>query len=526
LNTSPNSARRFHWSAGLLPAARRVLGTAAVLGLALGLAGGRAKAQEREPNAWPFYVVRPGNPGGPPAWSAVGPLFFREPSASSPGGWDSGFRPFWIRTRDDDGNLRSVLSLFPLFSYTADDNTYRWSLFDLYNRAGRRAGAAPTESLLEQRESNDIWPFWFSRQTADPDTTYRALFPVYGTIKHRLGYDRLFWSPFPLYLQTESHGVVTTHAPWPLLRWTEGAARGFGLWPLYGWQDGPGAASDRFVLWPFGFDHVTAPKPDAPAGTPPTRDHGVLPFYHRVTGPGLISEDYGWPFFGYTRRTLPENYVETRWFWPFFVQGHGDTQDVNRWSPFYTHSVVKGYDKTWVAWPVFRRATWTEDGLVQTKTQVVYFLYWSLEQRSAAHPKLASARLTHLWPLLSVWDNGAGHRQWQVLSPFEAMFTDNEKMRATWSPVFALFRSDQTAPGETHTALLWNAVTWSHSAAQSRREFHLGPLLSVITSPAGSRIALGEGLVGLRRPPGTNLWRPFLFDFPPLGGSSTAPPAS
>lgn len=423
--------------------------------------GAAAAAHELDFNAWPFVTTQAELTGGPVTWNAAGSLLFHGPSPD--GGTIGGFRPLWVQTSDAAGHLHSGLSLYPLFSYTADPNSYRWSVFDLISRAGLRAGADPSLSQLEQREAFDLWPFWFSRQTADPETSYRALFPIFGTIKHRLGYDRLFWAPFPLYFQTESRGAITTHAPWPFLRWTKGAAQGFGLWPLFGWENRPGVSSDSFYLWPLGFDSVTLPKPGAPAGTLPEREDGFLPFYDRVSGPGMVSEDYLWPFFGHTDRTIPDRYDETRWFWPFLVQGRGDSRYVNRWGPFYTHSVIQGYDKTWYAWPILRKATWTESGLIQTKTQGLFFVYWSLEQRSATHPALPPARRTHLWPLFSFWDNGAGRRQWQVLSPFEALFTDNDKVRQSWTPLFALIRYDRNAPGDVRFSLLWNAVTWRRS---------------------------------------------------------------
>ena len=76
--------------------------------------------------------------------------------------------------------------------------------------------------MLEDGEAFDVWPFWFSRRANDPAMSYSALFPIAGTIKYRLGYDRLSWLPFPLYVQTEKRGAVTTSTPWPFVRTTTG----------------------------------------------------------------------------------------------------------------------------------------------------------------------------------------------------------------------------------------------------------------------------------------------------------------
>ena len=327
------------------------------------------------------------------------------------------------------------------------------------------------------------------------------------------------WTLFPLYARFEHHGVTTTTAPWPIGKIITGDGQhGFALWPLFGWRAKAGVDREQYYLWPLIY------KNEAKLGTPtPEVALGVLPFYARDQEAGALSETYLWPFFGYTHRTAPYRYDETRWFWPLLVQGRGDDRRINRWAPFYTHSTIKGDDKHWVLWPLFREEKWNDGGLAQTKTQFLYFLYWSLQQRSAAHPALAPAQKTHLWPLLSYWDDGAGRRQLQVLSPLEVFFPYNEPVRLAYSPLFALYRYDQRAPGDVRGSFLWDAITWRRSPEQ--REFHLGPLLSVERGPGGGRVALGCGLLGLKRGPAERAWRLFLFDFPPKSTTkvSTAP---
>jgi hypothetical protein len=159
-----------------------------------------------------------------------------------------------------------------------------------------------------------------------------------------------------------------------------------------------------------------------------------------------------------------------------------------------------------------------------TRSQLLYFFYWSQRERSIAHPTLAPAEKTHVWPLLSYWDNGAGQRQCQVLSPFEVFFPTSEPMREAYSPLFALLRYEQPAPGDARWSLLWDAITWRHTP--SRQEFHLGPLLSVDRSPRGSRIALAGGLFGFKRGPAGHAWKPFLFDFSPNPDKKARPAAS
>lgn len=484
-----------------------------LLPLALVGAGSPAFAQpEREANAWPFIARQLDAEERTVAWNAAGPFLFRQPA--SDGGTVSGFRPLWVQRHNAQGDFRAGYFLYPLFSYTVDENTYKWSLFELIRRTNRRASAGAPTSVFDERGEFEVFPFWFSRVTGDPEMSYRALFPIHGTIKNKLSFERLSWTLFPLYVQNEKRGAVTTSTPWPIVRVTRGAAHGWGIWPLFNYVDRPGVSYDATYLWPLGYNSIRQPAPDAEPGTPPRRNVGFLPFYARSTGPGYRDETFLWPFFGYMDRTLPARYHELRYFWPFFVQGRGEDRDVNRWAPFYTHSVKEGYDKTWYMWPLVRRAKWTnrEHDLQHEKTQFLFFLYWSEVQRSASRPRAPEASMRHVWPLYSAWDNGAGRRQVQVLSPFEVFFPGNEKVRQAWSPFFALVRHEQRAPEDTRTSVLWNFITWEKRVPEGRKEFHVGPLFSVQESAGQKRIALGNGLVGLRRQAGGG-WRLFWLDF-------------
>jgi hypothetical protein len=148
---------------------------------------------------------------------------------------------------------------------------------------------------------------------------------------------------------------------------------------------------------------------------------------------------------------------------------------VSRTGPFYTHSIKKGVDKTWAPWPLWRRMALTEDGADQVKTQLLYFVYWNLEERSTTNPGAAPAHKTFLWPLFSSWDNGAGRRQFQFPSVFDVFFPSNEEVRESWTPLATLFRRDESPGGGERTALLWNAVSWERGAAGDTT-VQIGPL--------------------------------------------------
>ena len=472
----------------------------------------------KELNDWPVRVAQTDDAGDIVSWTAAGPLLYGQPAAD--GATLAGFRPIFATWTGPNGTTLETDILYPLFVYRTTADTYRWSVLELINKTGGRtsesAGAAqPSPATF------DVWPFWFSRDTGTPADSYHALFPLLGTIKDRFGYDRLDFTLFPLYGRAEKNGTITTATPWPFVKIYHGTDRGFALWPLYGTREEPGAFHRQFFLWPLGWDNTIAPPASAPAGTPPRREVGFLPFFSRETDAGFVNASYLWPFFGYTDRTQPKRYHETRYFWPFLVQGRGDQRFVNRWGPFYTHSIDRGLDKRWIMWPLYREKQLTDRGLDQTQRQLFYFVYWSLEERSATNPNLAPAEVTHVWPLFSWWDNGAGRRQFQFPSPLEVFFPGNKHIHASWSPLCSLYRYDQRSPADQRYEFLWGLLSWHREA--DAHEFHLGPLFSVEDEPAGDRIALGHGLVGLQRASDRDHWRLFWFDFRSKANKVSAP---
>jgi hypothetical protein len=493
--------------------------------------GQTQNTQETAPSRAPAALSSPASPAAatptptpeatPPAsplasssttWTSAGPFLFSQPVIPSvaPSRDDratrlSGFRPFYVQKTDADGNITDAYVLPPLFQYQASPFGGRWKIFSLINRQSP-ADTHVSGPAASARSSFEVWPFYLSRQTGKPETSYRALFPVYGSITYRFGLDRWTWTLFPLYGKFEKNGVTTTTAPWPFVKVLRGDGNhGFELWPLFGHRQKAGEYRERFYLWPLVYKNeknLAAPQPDVRLG--------VLPFYASTRDASSQSRTYLWPFFGWFDRTEPRRYHETRYFWPLFVRGEGEDRRVDRWAPFYARSTGRGVQKTWILWPLWRERVSDEGALIQTKRQVLYIVYNRTTQRSAANPAAAKAHKTHLWPLLTSWDNGAGRRQLQALSPLEVFFPHNETVRSVYSPLFAVYRYDRTSADHSRHALLWNLVTWRREP--QTREFHLGPLLGVEKHAAGKRVALLAGIIGLDRTASRG-WRPFLFKF-------------
>ena len=212
--------------------------------LALLCLGAPAFAQAAAENLWPLQTTTASTTAQESRTECLGPLFFEHRTAERT---DSGFRPFFLQ-RDFAGEDREQdYLLFPFFFRERRGKDTRWSFLSLAN-SDRRAA---TKDEPADWRAFDVWPFYFSRSTGHPATSYRAFLPVHGTIKRRFGNDRIDFTLFPLYSRWQKGERVETDLVWPFYREIHGGGEsGFALWPLYGQREkiGNGASRSRFAL--------------------------------------------------------------------------------------------------------------------------------------------------------------------------------------------------------------------------------------------------------------------------------------
>lgn len=413
---------------------------------------------------------------------AVGPIYER---MLRPEETVRTIRPFWIDYHTHGDYLTEGHShvLYPLFSQRRFRDGKANSFLYLL-----RFGHSGDDGVPGFRR-RELFPIYFDYRTDDPETSYRALFPIHGTLRNRLFYDRLSWTLFPLYSEWERNEVVNHSVVWPFIRWrTGGEHRGWAFWPLHGYFEKPGVYEHRYALWPFYYNYRDF-EPEKEA----RHRFGVLPFYTRESRPDYISEIYLWPFFGYTDRQDPD-YHEIRYFWPFLVQGRGERTYVNRWAPVYTHSIRRGIDKKWVLWPLYNERAYMEADLEVRVQRVLYILYWRMTQEHPDFPEAGRASKTHLWPLYSHWNGGDGQEQFQLLSPLQVWFPKNRKVRDLYDPLFALYRYRQEEETRTHN-FLFSLLIYQSQPEQNR--LSVGPLLDVTTGQ-GAGFSLLSGLFEVR----------------------------
>jgi len=409
-------------------------------------------------------------------------------------------RPFGIRYQENAPlNPRSFYFLYPLYSYRAIDPGHYWNIFYLI-----RGSSYETNGEMDSR-TFEVFPFYYDYDYPHtPEFSYWGFLPFYGEVKDRFFFEKIRWVLFPFYTEWHNNGETSYGTPWPFIfHRTGGGSSGFAFWPFFGTYERPGHYRYRYLLWPLIYHQVK----DLDRETPSV-NYGFLPFYTYEKTENLVQENFLWPFFGYTDQENPE-YHETRYFWPFLVQGRGDPY-VNRWGPFYTRSIRNGVDKQWWMWPLLKRRAWETEQLQVTNWNFLYFLYWAEFQRARDPNVDFRASKTFAWPFFSYGDNGAGRQQFQLFTPLLPWFKHNEVVRDVYSPLFALYRYDGNDQADTwRHSLLFNLLTLEKKEQGHR--FTLGPILDVRTGEPEAGFSLLSGLFGRMKEDDETNWKLFWF---------------
>lgn len=404
-------------------------------------------------------------------------------------------RPLALHREDWRSNERFDYFLYPLFSSRRFEGGWSWNILNMW-----------MASKVCDEEKLTLFPFFFFKKTENPCTSYSAFFPVVGTVHNSFGKDAISWLAFPLYVRTQQQCTVRHAFPWPFIRLQTGPdSGGSAIWPLIGYFWKEGHYKHTYLLWPLiyeRYDHLDAPVPSV--------RRGFLPFYAYENSAKRFSVTVLWPFFSHIEMRN-RNYVEDQFLWPFFVQGRGECEYINRWAPFYSHSIRRGIDKRWFMWPLLKVQNREECGLYITQQQFLYFIFWRQSQQSIENPCCPQAEKVHLWPLFSYWDNGAGRKQLQFISPLEVFFPTNEVVRNLYSPLFSILRFEQREEGHTRASILFDLIAMETTPVSSR--FSLGPIFEIESNPCISQVQILKGFLGFRKENGKKslkfLWMTF-----------------
>lgn len=327
----------------------------------------------------------------------------------------------------DQSSTSDRYFLYPFGHEHREKNYSYWTyLFGLFSYTTRMKDA-------QRLRQGMFFPFFYFKRGFGKDD-YTALWPLGGRVKNVLGKEQADWFLWPLWVRTKKQAETNYWFPWPLINYRKGSMAGLGIYPLGG-HFYNAEQDQRHFLWPLIYAQEDRKNQ--------RKIHGFLPFYAYEHSPKVKDLSIFWPFWGHRWEKDP-SYEEHRLLWPLWVHGKGELRSVHRWAPFYTHSENKKTTlrKTWFFWPLVRIKDWQESGVDVHQEQCLYFLFWAQEQKNHFTQEFL-CRKVHFWPIYSYWESADGHKQLQMLSPFEVFFPGNKMVRDIYSPLFNLYRYDE-----------------------------------------------------------------------------------
>jgi hypothetical protein len=180
-----------------------------------------------------------------------------------------GLFPLWGRLQEVAGKDQIDFVLFPLYSYTRQNDLNTWNiLFPIisWTRAPDegRFRVFPLYGQSHEpgvRRKFVLWPIWTQAAYTKPGQEGYAwlLFPVAGRTSMPDKQSYMVLPPFFRY--TRDGNKREWMAPWPFIQVKRGGPDELTyVWPLYGKRERP-YITTRFVLWPFGrSETVREPK--------------------------------------------------------------------------------------------------------------------------------------------------------------------------------------------------------------------------------------------------------------------------
>lgn len=462
-------------------------------------------------NLGPLLYIDKDEESGTKSVDALGPFISYK---KTPDTVEYGFRPIFYDVENEARDRSSFDFLYPLFTHRnfEGDTKFQLLVYVFYYKSDLRP------SGFREYEYTLI-PFIFGRKDEQPEKSYFAFFPFFGTLKNKYAKDEISFVLFPLYLRTRDDGMTNQNFVWPFF----GAYSGEGVsggrfWPLYGIRQKGDEFKDEFAIWPiymyrdkeFYGEHITA--------------RAFMPFYYSVESPSRTQKTYLWPFIniidnpadGYKRWDIP---------WPFVTFSRG-TIHTNRIFPLYAQRTEKNYETGSFLWPMYWYRMYRFQDYDRKKTVGGLFLVKSTVDMPTKEGG-KSGKSVHLWPLFSYYTAPDGTSRFHFLSLLETFLGDNPPRERNWSPFWqiAVWRMD--AEGNQMSSILWNTIRTERT--ETSMKFELRPIIPVISfekSEERSKFYLLGGLLGFKSEAGRNIMKLFYVPIPLWrsgdGGQETA----
>ncbi len=411
----------------------------------------------------------------------------------TPEGWRfSAVRPFTVGWNNEGDGFQRREILWPVARSTRNDNAFSWRFLLTFS----------TDWDVTDPESRArLWvlPFWFSGRDKDGQS-YRALFPLGGSIREFMFWDEVRFFLFPLRVESRARNNRASSWLWPLISRTEGPrVDRFRIFPLYGYSEIEGLSRKIFVLWPFWtqarFDH------------PKSNGRGWMLF--PIAGHLELTDQESWwilpPFF---RLAVGEEQNRLFGPWPFLQRESGQTQKFYLW-PLFGSKTIGNTTREFLIWPLgFRERIQAPTHETRRMWFVPFYQYFRTTPVAGA--AVEDFQYRKIWPIYSHLRREQGQVQRTVfpdLNPFRRGPIDRN-----YAPFWQIYTREQVHDA-VDTEILWGL--WrSGSRGEHSRHRSLFPLVSWGKEEHGGGFSLLKGLLSRERRGDEKQWRVlYLFKF-------------
>lgn len=384
---------------------------------------------------WPVYDYRASEAADYSSLHLFGPFIKYETKGEET---EYALRPLFYRSVDEDGHSKTEV-LYPLFAHNNGSESTDFNLFHLlsFDSGSRESGSSNRHYLF---------PFLFYGE--EERGTYKAFFPIAGTLYNWFGRDRISFVLFPLYSHTERKSTQIDNILWPFFARVSGENE-FGLkfWPIYGQSSKEGVYRKKFFLWPIFFSEDLKLNTDNPV-----RVRAAWPLFTSRVSPEKSHKVFLWPFFSRTEDHVKE-YSSFDAPWPLVRVTKGEKYHGHKFLPFYSDETMDVNRKRWYLWPIYKIEEMHDDVIERRRDRVLFFLY--SDTRENRFLTGDSKRRIDFFPFYGYQQkNGVSHLY--ILSLLEPFFPGNQSIERSWSPLWRIYQQKWDQQGNSVVSLLWN----------------------------------------------------------------------
>lgn len=388
------------------------------------------------------------------------------------------FRPFYLHNIPDhpggDETYRAVLPPVIFSEYRRGPDYARYSLFGLIGGNNYRH-----ENSVDDYDL--ILPPLLYGSSTDPNDRYFFLWPVGGTIRGKLGQDRIapwvfpgvalfflfplspLWpaptlqatitlaayvaaSLVPVYTEFSYRDFHAQAVFWPFIMWGEGGGRkSLRIFPFYARHTKEGFYDRKMVMLLYNYSESYTKN-----RTYYTRF--LFPFYgEKWTDDGMVqSHTVLWPFFswGYNKLNGEESLNCP---WPLFQKAKSDRPKMEKLIvfPFYGHYRYESHETVFYT-PLYFRMT-RDTPHYKSRSSYTALIIWNFKREYRNPDPYYGSRWSYfkIWPLFHWEKSDNGNRDFSLLSVLP--FRDPDGYERIYGPIFSLAeyhrRGDETGFG-------------------------------------------------------------------------------